>query len=58
MEINSMDFTRSTINDVSDLLLSDIYDTGKSESTALLLGNDQDGRKYKLTVKLELVDDE
>ena len=54
MDISSADFMKLTINEVSDLLLNDIAESGKSQAGALLLGSDQDGRKYKLSVLLEL----
>lgn len=53
MEFNSADFCKLTVNDVSDLLLNDIHDNGKERSGALLLGKDDDGRLYKLSVVLE-----
>ena len=53
MNISPADFTKMTLNDVSDLLLSDITDT-KKQSTALLYGSDQDGRLYKLSVELSI----
>lgn len=57
MEISSADFMKLSVNDVSDLLLSDI--SGDKESAAALLcGVDQDGRRYNLSVKLELVVDD
>lgn len=57
MEISSADFMKLSVNDVSDLLLSDISND-KDSAAALLCGVDQDGRKYNLSVKLELVDDD
>ena len=57
MEISSSDFMKLNINEVSDLLLSNLSDS-KGSSAALLCGVDQDGRKYNLSVKLELVSDE
>ena len=57
MEISSADFMKLSVNDVSDLLLSDI--SGDKESAAALLcGVDQDGRRYNLSVKLELIVDD
>ena len=55
MEISCYDFMKLTVNDVSDLLLSDITED-KESAAALLKGVDQDGRKYNLSVKLELVE--
>ena len=52
MEINSADFMKLTINEVSDLLLNDITDD-KKQVGALLYGSDQDGQRYKLSVVLE-----
>ena len=55
MEINSADFCKLTLNEVSDLLLEQIADTGNASSSALLMGKDQDGRPYNLKVSLELM---
>ena len=52
MEINSADFMKLTINEVSDLLLQDISETDKKQVGALLYGCDQDGQRYKLSVVL------
>ena len=43
MEISVADFMRLSLNDVSDLLLDDIHENGKSESGALLVGTCEDG---------------
>ena len=58
MEFSSANFMELSVNDVSDLLLSDIAESGKSQAGALLLGSVQDGRKYKLSVILEYDIDE
>lgn len=57
MKIHNSDFTKLTINDVSDILLEDITDEKKS-ATALCCGHDNNGKKYKLTIKLEVKEDE
>ena len=53
MEFSSADFMKLTISDVSDLLLNDLSGD-KRRSGALLYGSDQDGRKFKLSVVLEV----
>ena len=58
MEISSHDFMKLTINDVSDMLLSDISESGKKETGALLMGVDQEGKPYRLSVILEVIDDD
>lgn len=51
LDVSSDDFMKLSINDVSDLLLSDITEDKKS-SSALLIGVDQDGNQFELSVKL------
>ena len=51
-EISSADFLKLSVNDVSDLLIEKLSDE-KHTSYALL-----EGERYKLCVKLELVDNE
>ena len=58
MEFSSADFMKLTINEVSDLLLGDISDRPDNKCGALLVGSSEDGRRYRLSVILELVDDE
>ena len=58
MEISCAEFSKLTLNDVSDLLLDDLDDHNRSRSAALLMGKGSDGRRYRLTVQLELVDDD
>lgn len=58
MEVSSADFMKLTINEVSDLLLQDIHSSGEDVKGALLLGKDNDGKPYKLSVILEVVDDD
>jgi len=58
MEISCAEFSKLSLNDVSDILLDDLDDRQEDKSTALLLGKGSDGRKYRLTVQLELVDDD
>lgn len=56
MEISSRDFCKMTLNEVSDLLLEQLSETGNATSNALLMGVDQDGRHYNLKVSLELME--
>lgn len=56
MEISSRDFCKLTLNEVSDLLLEQLSETGNATSNALLMGVDQDGRRYNLKVSLELME--
>ena len=56
MEISSRDFCKMTLNEVSDLLLEQISETGNATSNALLMGVDQEGRHYNLKVSLELME--
>ena len=56
MEISSADFCKLTLNEVSDLLLEQLSETGNATSNALLMGVDQDGRRYNLKVSLELME--
>ena len=56
MEISSRDFCKLTLNEVSDLLLNQMAETGNATSNALLMGVDQDGKKYNLKVSLELME--
>lgn len=55
MDISSADFLELSVNDVSDLLLEGISDD-KNTSYALLEGKCDDGKQYRLCVKLELVE--
>lgn len=57
MEFSSANFMELSISDVSDMLLSDITDDKKSAG-ALLFGKDQTGRRFKLSLVLELMVDE
>ena len=54
MEISSADFMKLTINQVSDLLLSEIDEDNKKVSGAVLHGTDDDGRMYLLKVELSI----
>ena len=56
MEFSSADFCKLTLNEVSDLLLEQLSETGNATSNALLMGVDQDGRRYNLKVSLELME--
>ena len=55
MEFSSENFMELSIQDVSDLLVNDITED-KKQAGALLYGRDQDGRKFKLSVVLEIDD--
>ena len=55
MEFSSSNFMELSIQDVSDLLVNDIT-PDKKQAGALLYGRDQDGRKFKLSVVLEIDD--
>ena len=56
MEISSADFCKLTLNEVSDLLLNQLAETGNATSNALLMGVDQEGKRYNLKVSLELME--
>lgn len=56
MKISSRDFCKLTLNEVSDLLLNQIAETGNATSNALLMGVDQEGKRYNLKVSLELME--
>ncbi len=54
MEFNSANFMELTVQDVSDLLMSDIKDD-KRQAGALLYGKSKvDGRRFKLSVVLQV----
>ena len=53
MEFSTSNFMELSVQDVSDLLLSDIKDD-KPQAGALLYGRSGDGRRFKLSVVLEL----
>ena len=57
-EFSSADFMKLTINEVSDLLLQDICDSGEDVKGALLLGKDNEGKPYRLSVILEVDKDD
>lgn len=57
-EFSSADFMKLTINEVSDLLLEDIHSSGEDVKGALLLGRDDDGKPYRLSVVLEMICDD
>ena len=54
-EISCADFMKLTIGEVSDLLLEGISDD-KTCSYAMLEGVCDDGKRYRLCVKLELIE--
>ena len=53
VELSSANFMELSVQDVSDLLLSDITDDKKSAG-ALLYGKDHEGKRFKLSVVLEV----
>ncbi len=55
MEFSSANFMEMSIQDVSDLLVNGITEDRKKVG-ALIYGRDQDGRKFKLSVVLEIDD--
>ena len=57
-ELSSADFMKLTINEVSDMLLSDIDESEENVKGALLYGKDSEGNPYRLSVVLELICDE
>jgi hypothetical protein len=58
MEVSSADFMKLTINEVSDLLLEDIHSSGEDVKGALLVGKDNEGNPYRLSVILEVDKDD
>ena len=52
MKISSEKFSELTINDVSDLLLECLTESGEPYARALLKGKDQAGNVYDLIVCL------
>lgn len=58
VEVSTADFMELTIREVSDLLLNDIGKSGEEVKGALLMGKDEDGKPYRLSVVLELICDE
>jgi len=57
MEFSSANFMELSVQDVSDLLMEDIK-PDKHQSGALLYGRSNDGRRFKLSVILEVDNDE
>ena len=55
-ELSAENFCKLTLNEVSDLLLNQLAETGNATSNALLMGVDQEGRHYNLKVSLELME--
>ena len=53
-EISARDFTKLTIEDVSELLLDNLNESDKDIARAELIGMDDSNRKYTLTVSLEV----
>ena len=54
VEFSSADFMELSVQDVSDMLMEDICKSGKNVKGALLLGKDQNGKPYRLSVILEV----
>jgi len=53
MEFSSANFMELSMQDVSDLLMSDLNDD-KKQAGALLYGTCSDGKRYKLSVVLQI----
>ncbi len=53
MEFSSARFMELTVQDVSDLLMKDIG-PDRQQSGALLYGTGSDGKRYKLSVVLQI----
>lgn len=56
IEFTCADFTKLTLQEVSDVLMERLED-GKPYSLALLKGMDQDGNMYNLRIVLEVCDE-
>ena len=56
MEFCSVDFMKLTLNEVSDLLLEQLTETGNATSNALLMGVDDNGKQYNRKISLELME--
>ena len=53
-DISARDFTKLTIEEVSELLLNNLNESGKDVARTKLIGLDDDNREYTLTMTLEL----
>ena len=58
VEFSSADFMMLSVQDVSDMLMEDIDRSGESVKGALLYGKDHDGKRFKLSVVLEVMMDD
>jgi len=58
MEFTCADFSKLSLNQVSDVLLERLHEEGTVCSKALLKGKDQQGNAYNLIVFLEVTNDE
>ena len=58
VEFSSADFMMLSVQDVSDMLMEDIDRSGESVKGALLYGSDRDGKRFKLSVVLEVMMDD
>ena len=56
MKFSGADFCKLTLNEVSDLLLEQLSETGNATSNALLMGVDDNGKQYNLKISLELME--
>ena len=54
MEFSSSNFMELSVQDVSDLLQQDICRKGGRQAGALLYGTGSDGKRYKLSVVLQI----
>ena len=54
VEFSSANFMELSVQDVSDMLMEDICKSGEKRKGALLYGSDRDGRRFKLSVILEV----
>ena len=54
VEFSSANFMELSVQDVSDMLMEDIHSSGENVKGALLYGSDRDGRRFKLSVVLEV----
>ena len=58
MEFSSADFCKLSVQDVADMLLTDLHEHDKKMSGAVCHGVDDHGRMYSLYVKVEVFSDE
>ena len=58
MNISSADLCKLSVQEVADLLLSDLHEHDKTVSGAIVHGVDDKGQMYSLYLKLEVFNDE